>query len=63
MKITRFEFGDNDDPESSVHPDNGIRLQFTPEAMVIALPNGKLLGSEDQEVMGQLLRVAYEQGK
>ena len=60
MEITRFEFDDPDDPMTS---DGVIRLSFAPEAMVIALPNGKDLGRDDQEVMGKLLRIAYAQGR
>ena len=60
MIIDRFEFDDPDDPKE---PNAGIKLTFTPEAMVIALPNGKGLTHEDQVVMGQLLRIAYAQGK
>jgi len=56
----RIEFNDPDDP---IHNDGGIRIKFTPEAMVLALPNAKTLGLEDQVAMGQLLRLAYAQGK
>ena len=63
MKIERFEFDDRDDPESSIYPENGIRFTIAPEGMVIALPNGSKLSAEDRVVMGQILRVAYDQGK
>ena len=59
MIIDRFEFDDPDDPHKNWPP----KLTFTPEAMVIALPNGKCLTHKDQVVMGQLLRIAYAQGK
>lgn len=65
MEITRLEFDDSDDPESSINsqPGSPIRLTFSPGVMVIALPNGKGLTQEDQVVMGEILRMVYEQGK
>ena len=63
MKITRIEFDDPDDPLSSSHPDAPMILRFTPEAIVLTLPNGNQLTAEDQQAFGNALRMAYWQGK
>jgi len=41
----------------------GIRFNIAPEGMTVALPNGQKLSGEDQQILGDMLRVAYEQGK
>lgn len=65
MEIDWIEFEDACDPRSTAHPDHdgGIRFTIAPEGYVIALPNGGLLGTEDQKVLGKMLRLAYYQGK
>ena len=62
FQISRIEFEDPEDPESSCNQD-GIRMTIAPEGLVLALPNGRSLGAEDQVMMGRLLRLSYEQGK
>jgi hypothetical protein len=60
MQITRIEFNDPDDLKTN---DGKIRLSITPEGMILALPNSNKLTSADQEVFGQIIRLAYQQGK
>ena len=62
MKIDRIEFDDPDDPESAQNQ-SIIKLRFAPESMFICLPNGGNLALEDQQALGKMLRMAYEQGK
>lgn len=64
-EVTYIEFDDPDDPRSIKHPDHDGAIRFTiaPEGYILALPNGKLLSGDDQELFGKMLRFAYWQGK
>ena len=62
MQITRIEFDDPDDPKSACN-DDAIRIRITPEGMALAMPSGGQMVHEDQIALGQMLRLAYEQGK
>jgi hypothetical protein len=63
MEIKYIEFGDKDDPRSPASPDHdgGIRLSISPEGLVVAF--GGQMTKCDQEVLGAMLRLAYQQGK
>lgn len=63
MKINRIEFDDPDDPESGCHPDAPIKIRIAPEGMARLLTNASRLTSEDQKALGQMLRLAYAQGR
>lgn len=63
MELSYIEFDDPDDPQSVVNADNAVRFTVAPEGMVLAMPGGNKLGRGDQEALGKMLRMAYEQGK
>jgi hypothetical protein len=64
MEIDYIEFDDEEDPRASVNNPGVIRITFSPRAFAILLPNaGKYCTVEDQDLMEQMLKLAYYQGK
>jgi len=62
MQITRIEFEDADDPKSACNDDE-IRIRINPEAMITVFPSVNKMIRADEITLGQMLRMAYHQGK